>query len=246
MSTAIVITSGKGGTGKTSLTGGVGSCLAALGHQVLCIDMDIGLRNLDLNLGLSDRALMDFTDVLCGRCPLERAAVPHPVIQGLNLITAPVNLPDEPLSEYAMRDLVRQAKQKYDYILMDSPAGLGEGFRLACCAADRAIVVSTTDSSALRDAQRTVSVLRKQLPQLHLVVNRVQPKILRRLHTTIDDAMDTAGLPLLGIVPEDPQVLLCATREQPLILYASRGAATAYLNIARRLLGQRVPLMRIR
>ena len=246
MSTAIVITSGKGGTGKTSLTGGVGSCLAALGHQVLCIDMDIGLRNLDLNLGLSDRALMDFTDVLCGRCPLERAAVPHPVIQGLNLITAPVNLPDEPLSEYAMRDLVRQAKQKYDYILMDSPAGLGEGFRLACCAADRAIVVSTTDSSALRDAQRTVSVLRKQLPQLHLVVNRVQPKLLRRLHTTIDDAMDTAGLPLLGIVPEDPQVLLCATREQPLILYASRGAATAYLNIARRLLGQRVPLMRIR
>ena len=246
MSTAIVITSGKGGTGKTSLTGGVGSCLAALGHQVLCIDMDIGLRNLDLNLGLSDRALMDFTDVLCGRCPLERAAVPHPVIQGLNLITAPVNLPDEPLSEYAMRDLVRQAKQKYDYILMDSPAGLGEGFRLACCGADRAVVVSTTAASALRDAQRTVSVLRKQLPQLHLVVNRVQPKLLRRLHTTIDDAMDTAGLPLLGIVPEDPQVLLCATREQPLILYASRGAAIAYLNIAKRLTGQKVPLMKLR
>ena len=246
MSTAIVITSGKGGTGKTSLTGGVGSCLAALGHQVLCIDMDIGLRNLDLNLGLSDRALMDFTDVLCGRCPLERAAVPHPVIQGLNLITAPVNLPDEPLSEYAMRDLVRQAKQKYDYILMDSPAGLGEGFRLACCAADRAIVVSTTDSSALRDAQRTVSVLRKQLPQLHLVVNRVQPKILRRLHTTIDDAMDTAGLPLLGIVPEDPQVMLAANSAQPLILFARKGAAVAYLNIAKRLTGQKVPLMKLR
>ena len=246
MSTAIVITSGKGGTGKTSLTGGVGSCLAALGHQVLCIDMDIGLRNLDLNLGLSDRALMDFTDVLCGRCPLERAAVPHPVIQGLSLITAPVTLPDEPLSEYAMRDLVRQAKQKYDYILMDSPAGLGLGFRLACCAADRAIVVSTTDASALRDAQRTVSELRRRLPQLHLVVNRVQPKLLRRLHTTIDDAMDAAGLPLLGIVPEDPQVMLCANREQPLILCANRGAATAYLNIAKRLLGQKAPLMRLR
>ena len=246
MSTAIVITSGKGGTGKTSLTGGVGSCLAALGHQVLCIDMDIGLRNLDLNLGLSDRALMDFTDVLCGRCPLERAAVPHPVIQGLNLITAPVDLPDEPLSEYAMRDLVRQAKQKYDYILMDSPAGLGEGFRLACCAADRAIVVSTTDSSALRDAQRTVSVLRKQLPQLHLVVNRVQPKLLRRLHTTIDDAMDAAGLPLLGVVPEDEQVMLSANQGKPIILASRKGAAVAYLNIARRLMGERVPLMHIR
>ena len=246
MSTAIVITSGKGGTGKTSLTAGLGSCLAALGKKVLCIDMDIGLRNLDLSLGLSDRALMDFTDVLCGRCPLERAAVPHPVIQGLSLITAPVTLPAEPLSVHAMRDLIRQAKVQYDFILMDSPAGLGEGFRLACCGADRAIVVSTTDASALRDAQRTVTLLRSAVPRIHLVVNRVQPKLLRRLHTTIDDAMDAAGLPLLGIVPEDPQVMLCANREQPLILYANRGAATAYLNIAKRLLGQKTPLMRIR
>lgn len=136
------------------------SCLAALGHRVLCIDMDIGLRNLDLTLGLSDRALMDFTDVLSGRCTLERAAVPHPEIQGLFLLTAPVNLPGTPLDEAAMKALLRQAREQYDYILMDSPAGLGEGFRLACCGADRAVVVSTTDASALRDAQRTVAVLR--------------------------------------------------------------------------------------
>ena len=246
MATAIVITSGKGGTGKTSLTSGVASCLAALGHRVLCIDMDIGLRNLDLSLGLSDRALMDFTDVLCGRCPLERAAAPHPVIQNLFLITAPVTLPKETLSEYAMRDLIRQAKGMYDYILMDSPAGLGIGFRLACCAADRAIVVSTTDASALRDAQRTVAVLRKGLPRIHLVVNRVQPKLLRRLHTTIDDALDTDGLPLLGLGPEDPHGMLCANQGKPLIVCTSRGAAIAYLNIAKRLLGQRVPLMKLR
>ena len=246
MSTAIVITSGKGGTGKTSLTAGVGSCLAALGKRVLCIDMDIGLRNLDLSLGLSDRALMDFTDVLTGRCSLEKAAVAHPVIQGLSLITAPVTLPSESLSEHALRDMIRQAKVQYDFILMDSPAGLGEGFRLACCGADRAVVVSTTDASALRDAQRTVTLLRGVLPRIQLVVNRVQPKLLRRLHTTIDDAMDAAGLPLLGIVPEDPQVMLCANREQPLILCANRGAATAYLNIAKRLLGQKAPLMRLR
>ena len=180
MSTAIVITSGKGGTGKTSITGGVASCLAALGHRVLCIDMDIGLRNLDLTLGLSDRALMDFTDVLCGRCTLERAAVPHPVIQGLFLLTAPVTLPEAPLSEAAMKELIHRAREGYDYILMDSPAGLGEGFRLACCAADRAVVVSTTDASALRDAQRTVSVLRNRIPRIHLVVNRVQPRLGRR------------------------------------------------------------------
>ena len=210
MSTAIVITSGKGGTGKTSITGGVASCLAALGHRVLCIDMDIGLRNLDLTLGLSDRALMDFTDVLCGRCTLERAAVPHPVIQGLFLLTAPVTLPEAPLSEAAMKELIHRAREGYDYILMDSPAGLGEGFRLACCAADRAMVVSTTDASALRDAQRTVSVLRNRIPRIHLVVNRVQPRLLRRLHTTIDDAMDAAGLPLLDIArhAERPHTLV--------------------------------------
>lgn len=245
MSTAIVITSGKGGTGKTSLTGGVASCLAALGHRVLCIDMDIGLRNLDLSLGLSDRALMDFTDVLEGRCSLERAAVAHPVIRGLYLLTAPILLPVRPLSGQAMAQLVRQAKEDFDFVLMDSPAGLGEGFQLAVCAADRAVVVCTTDASALRDAQRTVALLRGRISRIHLVVNRVQPKLLRRLHTTIDDAMDTAGLPLLGIVPEDPQVLLCANQGTPLILRASRGAAIAYLNIARRLLGQRVPLMKL-
>ena len=245
MATAIAITSGKGGTGKTSLTGGVASCLAALGSRVLCIDMDIGMRNLDISLGMTDRALMDFTDVLSGRCSLERAAVPHPVIEGLYLLNAPLTL-SGPLPLNEMADLVTAAKTQFDYILMDSPAGLGDGFHLATCCADRAVVVSTTDSSALRDAQRTVAVLTGILPHIHLVVNRVQPKLLRRLHTTIDDAMDTAGLPLLGVVPEDSQVMLSANTGQPLILTSRRGAAVAYLNIARRLMGQRVPLMKIR
>lgn len=245
MSTAVVVTSGKGGTGKTSLTGGVSSCLAALGRRVLCIDMDIGLRNLDISLGLTDRALMDFTDVLEGRCSLKRAAVPHPVIKNLYLLTAPLTLPPG-ISEERMKAFLRTAREQYDYILMDSPAGMGEGFRLAVCGADRGIVVSTTDASALRDAQRVVSQLSRQLPSIHLVVNRVQPKLLRQLRTTIDDAMDAAGLPLLGVVPEDPQVMLAANRGQPLILMARYGAARAYLNIARRLTGERVPLMRIR
>ncbi|WP_294550293.1 septum site-determining protein MinD [uncultured Pseudoflavonifractor sp.] len=245
MSTAVVVTSGKGGTGKTSLTGGVSSCLAALGQRVLCIDMDIGLRNLDISLGLTDRALMDFTDVLEGRCSLKRAAVPHPVIKNLYLLTAPLTLPPG-ISEERMKAFIRRAREQYDYILMDSPAGMGEGFRLAVCGADRGIVVSTTDASALRDAQRVVSLLSRQLPAIHLVVNRVQPKLLRRLHTTIDDAMDAAGLPLLGVVPEDEQVMLSANQGKPIILASRKGAAVAYLNIARRLLGERVPLMRIR
>lgn len=246
MGNAIVVTSGKGGTGKTSLTGGVASCLAALGKRVLCIDMDIGLRNLDISLGMTDRALMDFTDVLSGRCTLDRAAVPHPVIKGLHLITAPVCAEPDEISEDAMCALVRSAGEKFDYILMDSPAGLGDGFRLSVCAADRAIVVSTTDASALRDAQRVVAQLSGDLPHIHLVVNRVQPRLLQRLHTTIDDAMDTAGLPLLGVVPEDQQVMLAANAGTPVILSSRRGAAVAYLNIAKRLLGQKVPLMHIR
>jgi len=242
MATVIAVTSGKGGTGKTSLVGAVGSCLAALGHPTLCIDMDVGLRNLDLTLGLSDRALMDFTDVAEGRCPLDKAVVEHPDIRGLFLLTAPFSLPLN-IAEDGMRALLRQARERYAYILLDAPAGLGEGFRLATFGCDRAIVVSTTDASALRDAQRTVTELMGRTGTIHLVVNRVQPKLLKKLHTTIDDAMDAAGLPLLGVVPEDNLVMLCANQGKPLILCANRGAAIGYRNIALRLAGRRVPVM---
>ena len=144
-----------------------------------------------------------------------------------------------------MPDLLRQARERFDYVLIDSPAGLGSGFRLASCGADRAVVVSTNDSSALRDAQRTVTELGRSIDTIHLVMNRIQPKLMRRLRTTIDDAMDAAGLPLLGVVPEDAQVILAANTSPPLILTSRKGAALAYLNIAKRLLGERVPLMKI-
>lgn len=242
MSTSIVVTSGKGGTGKTSFVGGVGSCLAALGQRVLCIDMDVGLRNLDINLGLSDQAVMDFTDVLSGRCELDLAATAHPEIEGLYLLTAPMALEPQ-VTEEAIRQLVDTAKESFDFVLMDCPAGLGNGFRLACSAADRGVVVSMTDPSALRDAQRTVMALTPQLETLHLVMNRVQPKLIRKLHTNIDEAMNAAGLPLLGVVPEDPKVTLAAGAGKPLILTTGKGAAIAYLNIAKRLMGRQVPLM---
>lgn len=242
MGTAIMVTSGKGGTGKTSLTAGVSSCLAALGKRVLCIDLDIGLRNLDIALGMDDRAVIDFTDVMDRRCSLLTGAVEQPKIRGLHLLTAPLRLEHPDFDRF--RQVVEEAKEMYDFVLLDSPAGLGDGFQLAMCAADRAVVVSATDPAALRDAQRAVSELIHTVDELHLVMNRVEPRVMRHLHTTIDEAMDTAGLPLLGLVPEDPKVVLAAGHGVPLVLYARRGAVRAYLNIAKRLLGQKVPLMK--
>lgn len=244
MGIVIAVASGKGGTGKTSVTGGVAAALAMAGQRVLCIDMDIGLRNLDISLGLSDRALMDFADVALGRCTLSRAAVRHPDLKELSLLTAPMALPPS-LSPYRVRSMLSAARTLYDYILIDAPAGLGPGFQYAVCGADRALVVATNDASSLRDAQRTVTEL-GHLEQVHLVMNRIQPKLLRKLKATIDDAMDAAGLPLLGVVPEDPRVMLSANLGQPLTPSGRAGAADACVNIARRLEGQRVPIMRIR
>ena len=244
MGTVSAITSGKGGTGKTSITGGVAASLALMGRRVLCIDMDVGLRNLDISLGLNDRAMMDFADVALGRCPLARAAVEHPDIKGLSLLPAPMPLPAS-LTPDKVRALLKEARPGYDHILIDSPAGLGTGFRLATCGVDRAIVVSTNDASSLRDAQRTVAEL-EELRLIHLVMNRIQTKLLRKLRTTIDDAMTPAGLPLVGVVPEDPQVILCANLGKPLTTRGKRGAALACWNIAQRLDGNKVPIMKIR
>jgi len=239
-----MITSGKGGTGKTTLTAGVASCLAALGRRTLCVDLDIGLRNLDLALGLTDRALMDFSDVMEGRSSLHAAVVGHPDIRELFLLTAPLALssPDQE----AFRGMMEEAKEQFEFVLMDSPAGLGDGFQLAMSCADRAVVVSATDPATLRDAQRAVSELLPHVKEIHLVMNRVEPKLIRHLRTSIDSAMDTAGLPLLGIVPEDRQVSLAAVEGEPLPLYSHKGAVEACLNIAKRLQGEKVPLLKIR
>ena len=242
--TAIVITSGKGGTGKTSTAGGVAACLAAMGHRVLCIDGDIGLRNLDLTLGMTDRALMDFTDVIQGRCSLEKACVEHETVKNLFLLTAPVTLPGD-IGEEDMRQLLSQVREQFDYCIIDCPAGVGQGFRLCTCGADRAIVVSNPDAAALRDGQAAVQRLRSLEIPMHLVVNRIKPKLLRKLRMDVDDAMDNTGLPLIGMVPEDEMVTLAAARGVSIITVARKGAAQAYYNIARRITGQRTPLMRL-
>lgn len=244
----IAVVSGKGGTGKTSFTAGVGAALALSGRRVLCLDCDVGLRNLDLALGLSDRALMDFSDVAQGRCSLDAAVVEHPRLPGLYLLTAPVRSRGRPVTESQIKSLLDEVRKRYDFCLLDAPAGLGSGFLLATCAADRAVVVTTADASSLRDAQHTVMELdRFGSGSLHLVVNRVRKKMLRSMHATIDDAIDKAGLPLIGVVPEDDALPLCLNQGVPLLLAGGQcPAAAAYRNIAKRIQGGKVPLLRIK
>ena len=247
MGKIIAVVSGKGGTGKTTFTANVGFALASLEKKVLCLDCDITLRNLDLALGLSDSALMDFSDVMSGRCTLEEAVVNHPKYPSLFLLAAPLVFGGFSVEPEQVTALMSQIRESFDYCLVDAPAGLGQGFRMATQEADHVMVVTTTDVTALRDAQHTVMELRRfPRGKLHLVVNRVRGKLLRSMHATIDDAMDTAGLPLLGVVPEDDALPLAQSRGAALLTQSSTGAAAAYRNIARRITGERVPLLRLR
>lgn len=245
MGQVLAVISGKGGTGKTSLTAGIASCLAAEGRKTLCIDCDVGLRNLDISLGLTDDAVIPFTAVMEGDCTLDDA-VEHPGIPGLYLLTAPITREPEDLDQAAFGRMLEQVCGQFDWCLIDAPAGVGAGFRLATRFAQQILVVAGADPASLRDAARAVDLAELAgAKDLHLVVNRISPKLFGQMHTTVDDVMDGVGVPLLGIVPEDPNVTLAAAAGEPLILHTSRGAAVACLHIARRLCGRRTPLMRL-
>lgn len=247
MGQVIAVISGKGGTGKTSLTAGVAACLAAEGQKVLCIDCDMGLRNLDLSLGLADEATVAFTDVMDGLYTLEDA-VTHPRIPGLDLLTAPVTKLPEDVDQEAFGRLLEEVRSQYDWCLIDAPAGVGVGFQLATRYADELVVVAVADPASMRDAARAADLIELQdRPDrpMRLVVNRVSRRMYRKLRATVDDVMDGVGLPLLGIVPDDISVTLAAAASEPLILYTSRGASVACLHIARRLCGRRATLLRL-
>ena len=246
MGQVIAVVSGKGGTGKTAFTALVGVALATLGKRTLLLDCDVGLRDLDLALGMSDRVLMDFSDVVAGRATLDAAAAVHPRLDNLSLLTAPVTTEASLDAPEGMRTLLDTVRARYDFCLIDGGAGLGESFRLATGNADRVVVITTSEPSCLRDAQRTVMELR-DYPDgtVHLIVNRLRRRLLKTLRSNIDDAMDAAGLPLLGVVPEDDDLpaLLAKGKADDFGYYSP--ARRAARNIARRLCGERVPLMKI-
>lgn len=243
MGKVIVVASGKGGTGKTTSVGAISSCLAALGHKTLCVDCDAGLRNLDITIGMSDYAVTDFSNVLEGHVSLQNACSEHPKISGLYFLPAPAFRGPENIDPDGMAILMKQIKDQFDYCLIDSPAGVGQGFRLAAQNADMALIVAICDMSSMRDGQRVVEeILEMGIKEIRLVVNRVNTRNFRRIGMTVDDVIDTVGARLIGLVEEDEAVFLSSNTEMPLILYENKKAALQYLQITRRLIGERLPL----
>ena len=238
----IAVVSGKGGTGKTTVCAGVDTALARSGKRVLCIDCDVGLRNLDIGLAMTDCATLSFLDLCRGDYSLDHAPA-HPKYPSLRFLTAPISCTADAIDSAAFGALVRQARQRFKYVFLDAPAGIDEGFQLAARFADRMLLVTGPDPASVRDVTRAGELLELMGKQdVRLVVNRVASKTVSAMSVTIDDVMDTAGLPLLGIVPEDPEVVLAAAFEKPLLKQTRKGAAAACCRIAKRIQGRRVPV----
>lgn len=242
MGELIAVLSGKGGTGKTSVCAGIAEALAVQGEKILCIDCDVGLRNLDIALGLSQIGTLSFQDVCTGGYDLSMAAR-HPVYPNLSFLTAPVNCPIDDVDPMAFLKMLETARSRFSYVLLDAPAGIEAGFRLAAQFADRVILVTSADPAAIRDASRAADVLEGMGKRnVRMVINRVNPKMIAAMGVTVDDIMDQSGLPLLGLVPEDENVILAAAFHQPLLGYGKKGAAAACRRIAKRIRGQIVPV----
>lgn len=243
MGEVIAVLSGKGGTGKTSVCAGLSTALADAKKRVLCIDCDVGLQNLDISLGLSDRGGLSFMDVCRGGYTLSQASV-HPDYPSLSFLTAPMNcLPDQ-IDRALFGKMLRAAAREFDYVFLDCAAGVDVMFSLTSSFADRCIVVTGPGPAAIRDAARVGELLELQnKANARLVVNRVSGKIASALDLTVDDVMDETGLPLLGVVPEDMNVTMAAAYGVPLLKYRKRSpAAKACRRIANRIQGIPEPI----
>lgn len=243
MGEVITVLSGKGGTGKTSVCAALACALAEEDQRVLCIDCDVGLRNLDISLGLTQHGALNFVDVCQRGYQLDYAA-DHPDYPKLRFLTAPVNLNAADVDLPSFVAMLMAARKEYDYILLDAPAGVDTGFRLATRYSDRLLLVTGADPAAMRDAKHTGEVLELMgKDQIRLIVNRVNKRYAAAVGLTVDDIMDHTALPLIGIVPEDMKVPLAAANGVPLLRFKRRSsAAAACRRIAKRLMGYHVPI----
>ena len=240
---AIVITSGKGGVGKTTATANLGIGLAKHDRKIVMVDGDIGLRNLDIIMGLENRIIYHLVDVVCGRCQVRQALVKDKRFPSLFLLPASQVDQKEAISPEQMRDLATQLKEEFDFVLIDCPAGIEQGFRNAVAGADEAIVITTPDVSPVRDADRVIGLLQNTLGDPQLIINRMATDMVKR-GDMLDqrDVLDILSVRLLGIVPEDEEVVIAGNRGSPVILSENSESGKAYERIVRRLLGEEVPI----
>ncbi|MDE4421858.1 septum site-determining protein MinD [Lactiplantibacillus plantarum] len=249
MGKAIVITSGKGGVGKTTTTANLGTALALMGKKVCLVDLDIGLRNLDVILGLDNRILYDIVDVVAGRAQIRQALVKDKRVDDLLfLLPAAQNADKDALNPDQVRAIVDELKPDFDYVLLDCPAGIEQGFMNAIAGADAAIIVSTPEISAIRDADRVVGLL-EQYPLAEapkLVINRIRTRMMQDGETMdIDEITHHLSIDLLGIVFDDDAVIRTSNNGEPIVLDPKNPASQGYRNIARRIEGETVPLMNL-
>lgn len=244
---AITVTSGKGGVGKTTTTANLGVALARLNKRAVLIDADIGLRNLDVILGLENRIVYDLVDVVESRCKLRQAMIRHKQFTDLYLIPAAQTRDKTAVSPSDMVEVVNKLRQDFDFILIDSPAGIERGFRNAVAPADEIMVITNPEVSAVRDADRIIGLIEAERKgPAQLVINRVKPEMIRRGDMlSADDVTDILAIRLLGIVPEDEMVIPAANSGVPVTLNDSSRAGTAFRNIARRLAGEKVDFMQL-
>ena len=245
MGEVIVVTSGKGGVGKTTTTANLGAGLAQKGKLVVMIDTDIGLRNLDVVLGLENRIVYDLVDAVKGTCKLKQALIKDKRFENMYLLPAAQTKDKTAVNQKQMIHLTQTLKKEFDYVIIDCPAGIEHGFKNAIAGADKAIVVSTPEVSAVRDADRIIGLLESaNLYCPKLIVNRIRTKMVQSGDMmSVDDMLEILAVDLLGIVPDDDSIVTSTNRGEPAVLEKSSRAGLAYRNITGRLLGEEIDFM---
>ncbi|AHM56451.1 septum site-determining protein MinD [Peptoclostridium acidaminophilum DSM 3953] len=245
MGEVIVITSGKGGVGKTTTTANIGTALALEGKRVAVVDADIGLRNLDVVMGLENRIVYDIVDVVEGSCKLKQALIKDKRFEGLFLLPAAQTRDKDAISPDQMKELTSNLKEMFDYVIIDCPAGIEQGFKNAIAGADKAIVITTPEVSAVRDADRIIGLLEaSEVENPQLIVNRIKNEMVKRGDMmNINDIIDILAIELIGVVPDDENVVITTNKGEPAVVEAKSLAGKAYRNIAKRIIGQQVPFM---
>jgi len=246
MCEVIVITSGKGGVGKTTTTANIGAGLSQLDKKVVVIDTDLGLRNLDVVMGLENLIVYNLVDVIEGTCRLKQALIRDKRYENLYLLPSAQTKDKSAISPGQMKKLTSELKEEFDYILLDCPAGIEQGFQNAIAGADRSIIVTTPEVSAIRDADRIIGLLEKSgLTQNSLIINRIRMDMVKKGDMmSVDDVTEILSIPLIGAIPDDEHVVIGTNQGEPVIGLDSK-AGTAYSNICKRIMGIEVPFMNL-